>query len=50
MIRNWAKRKKAYMGGDSLEIKKKKNQTIIIKDFTKSCYYPTPFAGSHKSI
>lgn len=22
MIRNWAKRKKAYMGGDSLEIKK----------------------------
>lgn len=37
------------MGGDSLEIKKK-NQTIIIKDFTKSCYYPTPFAGSHKSI
>lgn len=23
VIRNWAKRKKAYMGGDSLEIKKK---------------------------
>lgn len=45
------KKEKGIHGGRfSRNKKKKKNQTIIIKDFTKSCYYPTPFAGSHKSI
>lgn len=45
MIRIMGKKEKAYIGKKaSLEVK---NQTIIIKEFTKSCYIsPIPFAES----
>ena len=47
MIRIMGKKEKASVGKEaSLEIK---NQTIIIKEFTKNCYIsPIPFAGSQQ--
>lgn len=42
MIRNWAKRKKAYMGGDSLEIKKKKKSNHYYKGLYQELLLPHP--------